>query len=45
MSIGTAFFIGLISGVLLLILLLLGGAYLSAKRGGYDSIDDWLDDQ
>jgi hypothetical protein len=45
MSIGTAFFIGLISGVLLLILLLLGGGYLAAKRNGYDSIKEWLDDQ
>lgn len=45
MSISTAFFIGLISGVLLLILLLFVGGYLAAKRNGYDSIDDWLDDQ
>lgn len=45
MSIGAAFFIGLISGALLLVLVSMVGAYWMAKRDGYDSIDEWLDDQ
>ena len=44
MNIGTAFFIGLISGVLLLILIMLISLYLVANSEGYNSISEWLDD-